>query len=76
MGKQLNEVQIKALQDMFEASGAIAFGKKSILEYSQKARDILDQTELNDEAKQGISSRIRVNHWETELEIIIVNNRL
>ncbi|MCX6824406.1 MAG: polyprenyl synthetase family protein [candidate division SR1 bacterium] len=54
MGKQLNEVQIKALQDMFEASGAIAFGKESIMEYSQKSREILDQTELNDEAKKGI----------------------
>jgi hypothetical protein len=39
---------------MFQTSGAIDFGKKSIGEYSQKARDVLIKTELNDEAKTGI----------------------
>jgi len=28
MGKQLDDTQIKDLQTMFEASGAIAFGKE------------------------------------------------
>lgn len=54
MGNKLSDDEIKALQKMFQESGAIEFGKKSILEYSQKARDILIKTELNDDAKAGI----------------------
>jgi geranylgeranyl pyrophosphate synthase len=54
MGKPLDSKQIKILQEMFEESGALAFGKQSILEYSQKAKDILAQTQLNDEAKKSI----------------------
>lgn len=54
MGKELDSKQIKALQVMFEESGAIAFGRQGVLEFSQKARDILTKTDLNDEAKEGI----------------------
>jgi geranylgeranyl pyrophosphate synthase len=59
MGKSLNESQIKALQVMFEDSGAIAFGRQGIIEYSQKARDILEKTELNEKAKEGILALIK-----------------
>lgn len=59
MGKTLNEKQITALQKMFQESGAITFGKTSILECSQKAREILEQTELNDTAKQSILALIK-----------------
>ena len=59
MGKKLDNEQIKALQIMFEESGAIAFGKKWIMEYSQKAREILAETELNDEAKEWILALIK-----------------
>ena len=59
MGKALDDKQIKALQAMFEESGAIAFGKQGVVEYSQKARDILAETKLNDEAKEGILALIK-----------------
>lgn len=59
MGKQLDDTQIKDLQTMFEASGAIAFGKEWVMNYSHKARDILNQTTLNDEAKQSILGLIK-----------------
>lgn len=54
MGKSLDAGQIKAMQAMFEESGAIAFGKQGILENSQKAREILIKTQLNKEAKDSI----------------------
>lgn len=54
MGKQLNKQEIKLLQIAFEESWAIAFGKKSILEYSQKSRAILERTTLSPEAKEGL----------------------
>ncbi|MFA7298549.1 MAG: polyprenyl synthetase family protein [Candidatus Absconditabacterales bacterium] len=54
MGQKLNDKQIKALQAMFEDSGAIEFGRQGILEYSQKAREILEKTQLNDEAKNNL----------------------
>jgi hypothetical protein len=44
---------------MFEASGAIKFGKENILKYSQKAREVLEKTELNDEAKTSILGLIK-----------------
>ena len=59
MGKKLDDTQIKALQAMFEESGAIAFGKKNILEYSQKARDILAETQINDKAKSYVLALIK-----------------
>lgn len=59
MGKELDEVQIKSLQTMFQESWALEFGRQSILEYSKNARDILTKTELNDEAKQGILALIK-----------------
>lgn len=59
MGKELDEKQIKALQIMFQESGAIDFGKQGIIEYSQKSRDILTEIQLNDEAKQGILTLIK-----------------
>jgi len=59
MGKALNDKQIKSLQVMFHDSGAIDFWKKMILECSQKARDILAETQLNDEAKDGILALIK-----------------
>ena len=59
MGKHLDETQIKALQVMFEESGAIAFGRQGILDYSQKARDILDDTQLNEKAKASILALIK-----------------
>ncbi|MEI6673529.1 MAG: hypothetical protein WCL02_09975 [bacterium] len=59
MGKSLDEDQIKALQIMFEESGAIEFGKKNILECSQKAREILQETTLNEEAKHSILGLIK-----------------
>ncbi|MEI7918763.1 MAG: hypothetical protein WCH65_00690 [bacterium] len=54
MGKSLDIKQIKLLQTAFEESGAIDFGKKSILEYSQKARKVLSKTTLSPEAKEGL----------------------
>ena len=59
MGKFLDNEQIKSLQTMFEESGAIAFGKQGILENSQKARDILLKTQLNDTAKESILALIK-----------------
>jgi geranylgeranyl pyrophosphate synthase len=38
LGKSLNEDQIKKLQEMFEASGAIAFGKDMITDFISKAK--------------------------------------
>lgn len=54
MGKPLNTEEITTLQIMFEESGALAFGKQSILEHSQKAKATLEKTQLNDEAKESI----------------------
>lgn len=54
LGKQLTKQEIKILQDMFMESGAIEFGRQKIGEYSQKAREILDRTELHSDAKAGI----------------------
>lgn len=59
MGKQLNDKQIKQLQEMFETSWAIEFGRQWVLEYSQKARYILEKIELNDQAKEGIMALIK-----------------
>ena len=59
MGKSLDIGQIKILQTMFEESGAIAFGKQSILENSKKAREILAKTQLNPEAKEHLLSLIK-----------------
>ncbi len=59
MGQKLTKDQIKALQVMFEVSGALDFGKTSILEYSKKAREILTQTTLNDQAKESILALIK-----------------
>jgi len=59
MGKELDEQQIKALQAMFEESGAIEFGRQGILEFSKKSRDILAETQLNKEAKDGILALIK-----------------
>ena len=59
MGKMLDNKQIKALQVMFQESGAIDFWKKGVLEYSQKARAILAETQLNDEAKESILALIK-----------------
>ena len=59
MGKSLDEAQIQALQSMFAESWAIAFGKQSILECSQKAKDILIETQLNDPAKESIMMLIK-----------------
>jgi len=58
MGKPLDNKHIQVLQKMFEESGALAFGKQSIIAYSQKAKDILAQTQLNDEAKKSILALI------------------
>lgn len=54
MGRPLDMEEIKTLQTMFDESGAIAFGKQGILEYSQKARNILMETQLNEKAKESI----------------------
>jgi geranylgeranyl pyrophosphate synthase len=59
MGKSLNEWQIIILQTMFETSWAIAFAKESVVVCSKKAREILEQTELNDTAKEGILALIK-----------------
>ena len=59
MGKKLDASHIKALQLMFEESWAIDFGKQWIIEYSKKARDILEATQLNDEAKEDILALIK-----------------
>ncbi len=59
MGKPLWAEEIITLQAMFEASGAIKFGKENILKYSQKAREVLEKTELNDEAKTSILGLIK-----------------
>lgn len=54
MGKKLDKKQIKELQIMFEESWAIAFGKQWVLEYSQKAKEILESIAFTDEAKKNI----------------------
>lgn len=59
MGKKLDKSQITALQTMFEESGAIAFGKQKVMEYSQQARAILEQVQLSDDAKASILSLIK-----------------
>jgi len=59
MGKPLNEQQITALQEMFETSWALNFGKDNILIYSKKAREVLEKTELNQEAKNSILGLIK-----------------
>lgn len=59
MGKPLWTEEIITLQAMFEASGAIKFGKENILKYSQKAKEILKKTELNDESKVSILALIK-----------------
>lgn len=59
MGQQLDDQQIKALQAMFEESGAIEFGKQGILEYSQKAKDVLEKTQLNENAKAEVLALIK-----------------
>ena len=51
MGKELTEEQIKDLQAMFAASGALDFGKEWVKNYSQKARSVLEKLQINDEAK-------------------------
>jgi len=51
MGKELDEKQIKELQEMFEASGAIDFGKEGVMSYSQKAREALEKLEITDKVK-------------------------
>jgi hypothetical protein len=47
------------LQDMFEESWAIDFGKEWILHHSQKAKTILAKTELNDDAKAWVLGLIK-----------------
>jgi len=59
MAKPLDDKQIKALQNIFKDSWALAFGKQMILDCSQKARDILAETELNEETKKGILALIK-----------------
>lgn len=59
MGKKLDETQIKELQNMFEESGAIAFGKTWIMEYSEKARNILEDIQMNDIAKENVLELIK-----------------
>lgn len=59
MGKPLDSKQIQELQFMFEESGAIAFGKQGIFENSQKAKEVLVKTELNDKAKESILGLIK-----------------
>ncbi len=51
MGKELTKEQIKDLQTMFAASGALDFGKTWVKNYSQKARSVLGKLQINDEAK-------------------------
>jgi len=59
MGKKLDNEQIKALQTVFEKSGAIEFGKKMILEFSQKSKDILAKIEFKDSAKESLLMLIK-----------------
>lgn len=59
MGKKLDDKQIKELQTMFEESGAIAFAKKAIMDYSQRARDIVEKISFNDAAKKSILELIK-----------------
>lgn len=59
MGKQLSSQEISELQTLFETSGALHFGQEKVLEYSQKARAVLEQIDLNEEAKASILSLIK-----------------
>ena len=59
MGKQLSSQQITELQALFETSGALHFGQEKVLEYSQKARAVLEQIDFNEEAKASILSLIK-----------------
>ena len=54
MGNSLNDNEIRTLKTMFEDSGAIAFGKQSILENSKKAKEILAKTQLTPKAKEHL----------------------
>lgn len=58
MGKKLDDQRIKELQLMFENSWAIAFGKQGIHDYSQKAKAILQQLEIQEEVKAQVLSLI------------------
>lgn len=51
MGKELTEAQIKDLQAMFAASGALDFGRAWVMNYSQKARAVLEKLTITDKAK-------------------------
>jgi len=59
MGKKLDDAQIKELQNMFEESGAIAFGKTWIMDYSEKASTILEDIQINDIAKESVLELIK-----------------
>ena len=59
MGKNLSQKEITNLQEMFEASGALDFGKEKVLEYSQQARAILEKIDFTQEAKTSILSLIK-----------------
>ena len=59
MGQKLDDRQIKELQTIFIESGAVEFGKQSVLAYSKKAKEVLEKTALNDEAKINILALIK-----------------
>lgn len=65
LGKSLNEEQIKKLQEMFESSGAIDFGKEMINDFISKAKWIFDQIDFSDEKiKQGLGNLMKkIEHF-------------
>ena len=59
MGKSLDNKQIKELQTMFETSGALAFGRESVMTYSQKAREALEKLTIAPEVKASFLGLIK-----------------
>jgi len=59
MKKKLDDKQIKELQDMFERSGALDYGKKLIKQHAESASTTLANIAFTDEtARQGIQTLI------------------
>ncbi|MFA5747878.1 MAG: polyprenyl synthetase family protein [Candidatus Absconditabacterales bacterium] len=52
MGRKLSDDEILNLQNIFQSSGAIDFGKELIKKYSDKAQSILDQIKFSNVSSQ------------------------
>ena len=60
LGNKLSKEQVSQLKEMFEASGAIARGKKMIAEYLDKAKNIFEEINLvNIDVEHGFDSLLK-----------------